>query len=141
MTLVSSVVILSSGCSIIPSFGWGNDGLDTKPVEVQIKTVEVKRPIVHPVMPRPIDLKEPKWFVVSEKNFKEFQEEIKKTNGGNLVFLAMSIGDYELMAFNMQEIKRYVNEMKEVVIYYRTINEDPKPEEPKDPEKKDDKPK
>ena len=33
----------------------------------------------------------------------------------------MSVADYELMAYNMQEIKRYVNEMKEVVIYYRKV--------------------
>jgi hypothetical protein len=31
----------------------------------------------------------------------------------------------------MQEIKRYVNEMKEVIIYYRTINDEPKQDEVK----------
>jgi len=39
-----------------------------------------------------------------------------------LVFVAMSVGDYELMAYNMQEIRRYINQLKEVVVYYRTIN-------------------
>jgi len=28
----------------------------------------------------------------------------------------------------MQEIKRYVNQMKEVIVYYRTINTDDEPE-------------
>jgi L-ascorbate metabolism protein UlaG (beta-lactamase superfamily) len=129
MTLLSLTVLVSSGCSILPSIDWG-DGVEVKPVEVEVKTVEVKVPIIHPQMPRAIKLKEPQWYVVSDKNLDTFLEDIKKKNGGGVVFIAMSVGDYELMAYNMQEIKRYINEMKEVVIYYRTINEDPKEETP-----------
>jgi len=33
----------------------------------------------------------------------------------------MSVGDYELMSYNMQELRRYIREMKEVVVYYRTV--------------------
>ena len=33
----------------------------------------------------------------------------------------MSVPDYELMAYNMQELKRYINELKEVVVYYRKV--------------------
>jgi hypothetical protein len=33
----------------------------------------------------------------------------------------MTIPDYELMAYNMQEIKRYITELKDVVVYYRTV--------------------
>ena len=83
----------------------------TKPVEIQIS---------QPILPRAIDLKEPVWYVVSDKNLDEFLERVKKEQG-QLVFFAMSVPDYELMAYNMQEIKRYVREMKEVVIYYRKV--------------------
>ena len=48
---------------------------------------------------------------------------MEKQSGGTLVFTAMSIDDYELMAYNMQEIRRYINQLKEVVVYYRTIND------------------
>ena len=37
------------------------------------------------------------------------------------MFFAMSVPDYELMAYNMQEIKRYVKEMQQVVVYYRKV--------------------
>ena len=33
----------------------------------------------------------------------------------------MSVPDYELMAYNTQELKRYIRELKEVVIYYREV--------------------
>lgn len=78
------------------------------------------RKIVQPILPREIDLKEPYWYVVSEKNLDEFLARLEKEEG-QVVFLAMSVPDYELMAYNMQEIKRYILEMKEVIIYYRKV--------------------
>ena len=74
------------------------------------------RKIVQPILPREIDLKEPYWYVVSEKNLDEFLARLEKEEG-QVVFLAMSVPDYELMAYNMQEIKRYILEMKEVIMY------------------------
>lgn len=95
-------------CSLIP----------TKQVEVVTKPLE--RQIVQPILPRAVDLKEPMWYVVSEKNIDEFLAQVEKDQG-NVVFFAMSVPDYELMAYNMQELKRYINELKEVVVYYRKV--------------------
>ena len=41
----------------------------------------------------------------------------------------MTIEDYELMAYNMQEIKRYVRELGQVVIYYKKVTTIEEPEE------------
>jgi hypothetical protein len=106
---------MACSCSLIP----------TKQIEVLAKPVE--RTIVQPIMPREIDLKEPYWYVVSDKNIEEFLERVEKDQG-QLVFVAMSIPDYELMSYNMQELKRYINELKEVVVYYRKVTID-KPDE------------
>ena len=94
--------------------------------EVRIVTEQVHIPIAQPVYPRAIDLKEPQWYVVSAENIDEFLENITK-EAGVLVFFAMTPADYELMAYNMQEIRRYVLEMNEVILYYRDatiLNED-----------------
>tara|TARA_R100000773_G_C4154226_1_gene74889 strand:+ start:135 stop:401 length:267 start_codon:yes stop_codon:yes gene_type:complete len=78
------------------------------------------RTIVQPVMPREIDLKEPMWIVVTPDNVDEQLARIEQQEG-EVLFLAMTVPDYEVMAYNMQEIKRYINELKDVVVYYRTI--------------------
>ena len=65
-------------------------------------------------------MKEPRWYVVSKKNLDSFIEKVEK-EAGQLVFMAMTPGDYELMAYNLQEIKRFVKETKEVIVYYRTV--------------------
>lgn len=82
------------------------------------------RTIVQPVMPREIDLKQVRWLTITPENFEE-QFALIEEQEGELVFLAMTIPDYETMAYNMQEIKRYITELKDVVVYYRkvTVNE------------------
>lgn len=84
--------------------------------------------IKQPILPKEIDLKEPYWYVVSEANLDEFLERVQKESG-QLVFTAMTIPDYELMAYNMQELRRYILEMKEVIVYYRTVTNVSDPED------------
>lgn len=109
-TALLSTILIISGCSL----------LKPQPIPVEIKTVPIQIPITQPVLPRAIDMKEPYWYVVSEKNLEEFLERIEKESG-TMVFFAMSPADYELMAYNLQEIKRYVKELKEVVVYYKKV--------------------
>ena len=109
IAVVSTVLMMACSCSLIPS---------KQQVEVISKPIE--RTIVQPIMPREIDLKDPYWYVVSDKNLEEFLTRVEKDQG-QVVFLAMSVPDYELMAYNMQELKRYINELKEVVVYYKTV--------------------
>ena len=101
--------MMACSCSLIPS---------KQQVEVISKPIE--KTIVQPIMPREIDLKDPYWYVVSDKNIEDFLIQIEKDQG-QIVFVAMSVPDYELMAYNMQELKRYINELKEVVVYYRKV--------------------
>ena len=63
------------------------------------------------------------WIVVTPENYKEQLAFIEEQEG-ELVFLAMTIPDYEVMAYNMQEIKRYITELKDVVVYYRKVTID-----------------
>ena len=107
-TAVALIVLMTVySCSLIP-----------KQVDVISKPID--RQIAQPILPRGIDLKEPYWYVVSEKNIDEFLDKLKKEEG-RIVFVAMSIPDYELMSYNMQELKRYINELKEVVVYYKKV--------------------
>ena len=50
-----------------------------------------------------------------------FLDEMKEQNNGEIVFVATTIGDYKVMAEDMQELKRYIKQLGEVVIYYRDV--------------------
>ena len=51
----------------------------------------------------------------------KFIDDIKKKHGGDIVFVAMSVEDYKHMAYNTQELKRYINQLGEVIVYYRNV--------------------
>lgn len=76
-------------------------------------------------------LKRPKTCELSEREnpdwpegytyFDKFIDEVKEQNNGEILFVATTIGDYKVMAEDMQELKRYLKQLGEVVIYYRNV--------------------
>jgi|TARA_R100000789_G_scaffold60742_1_gene58203 hypothetical protein len=55
--------------------------------------------------------------VVTSENFEEFKNRYEKENGVFL-FYVISVRDYETLALNMAEIKRYIEQQKQIIIYY-----------------------
>ena len=69
------------------------------------------------------------FYVVTEQNFEEFKQRFVKENG-DFLFYALSVRDYETLALNMAEIKRYILQQKEIIIYYeKAVAPKPKEEE------------
>ena len=84
---------------------------------IEVKTVEVDRVIPTQNRPRQLDLNDITWFVVTDQNFAEFKKRYTKQNG-SFLFYAISVRDYETLALNMAEIKRYIEQQKQIIIYY-----------------------
>ena len=82
----------------------------------------VQTKIVKPVIeikerPKGVKMLPVKFYVVTEKNYDEFKERFKKENG-EFVFYAMSVPSYENLALDMAELRRYIEQQKEIIIYY-----------------------
>lgn len=87
--------------------------------QIEVKTVEVERNIPIQNRPQPIRMNtNMKWWVVTEDNFAEFKKNFQKENGDPLVAYVLSVKDYETLAINMAEIKRYIEQQKQIIIYY-----------------------
>ena len=95
--------------------------------EIVVKTIEVQKIIPVQPQPKPVDMIDVKFYVVTEENYAEFKEKFMKTNN-DYVFYAVSVHDYENLAFNMAELYRYIRQQKEIIIYYEKAVE-VKPEE------------
>lgn len=115
MRILSSILLLSlGGCSL----------LQPQPLPVPepiIKTVTEYKTleIYQPPLPKAIDLQDVEFFVLTEKNFEEQVKKLEKMQGGTYVVFAITPQDYENMAYNLQELKRYIGQQKEIIIYYR----------------------
>ena len=88
-----------------------------KPRQLEVQTVEVERKIPLQNRPRQLDMQDIQWYVVTEKNFPEFKKRFADENG-ELVGYVLSVRDYESLALNMADIKRYIEQQKEIIIYY-----------------------
>ena len=106
LVLFLPLLLLSSGCS-----SWR----EVLPVEV--KTIEVERKIPTQNRPRPVKLDDVYFYVVSADNFDDFKKRFEKENG-DLVFYALSVRDYETIAYNMAELKRFIDQQQQIIVYY-----------------------
>ena len=107
---ISSLLLL---CLLLTNCGY----LRKPEKEIIVQTVEVQKRIPLQNQPKPIDMTDVKFYVVTEENYGEFKQKFMKTNN-EFVFYVVSVHDYENLAINMSELYRYIKQQKEIVIYY-----------------------
>ena len=88
-----------------------------KLTQIEVQTVEVERNIPIQNRPRQLNLSDITWYVVTKENFEEFKKRYEKENG-MFLFYVISVKDYESLSLNMAEIKRYIEQQKQIIIYY-----------------------
>lgn len=115
-----TIPLLLTGCNLMPRLEFGPKEQIIQP-EPQIVTVVEKEPlrIYQPPLPASIDLLDVNFFVITEENFEEQFKIIEKMQGGQFVVFALTPDGYEKMSENFQEVRRYVLQQKELIIYYR----------------------
>ena len=149
LVLLISSIFLFTGCSTLGLLGPKKIETVSKPIQIDIMQPDLPRPveltapkwyvvsearIANPckkVVQEDGTEKRPKVCDISEKEnpdwpegytyLDRFLDEMKKQNNGEVVFVASTVGDYKVMAEDMQELKRYLKQLGEVVVYYRNV--------------------
>ena len=117
MRILSSILLISvlSGCSYLPM----REPLPAPEPIIKTVTEYKTLEIYQPPLPKAIDLQDVEFFVITEKNFEEQVRKLEKMQSGTYVLFGITPQDYENMAYNLQELKRYIGQQKEIIIYYR----------------------
>jgi len=135
------LILAISGCSLM---GTKQIEVSSKPIQIDIMQPDLPRPveltapqwyvvsearIANPC--KKVDDKRPKACAKEDTEnpdwpegytyLDRFLDEMKEQNNGEVVFVATTVGDYKVMAEDMQELKRYLKQLGEVVIYYRNV--------------------
>jgi hypothetical protein len=107
------------GCSLMP---------EPKVITVT-NTVKTVVPIV--AHPKKVQLNDVRIYVVSKINYDTFVKEFETKNGADS-YVALSIKDYENLSLNFAEIKRYILQQKQIIVYYeKAVAPEPKVEKDK----------
>ena len=66
-------------------------------------------------------------IVITEDNLNEVIEKVKALQGGQFVVYGLDLKSFENLAINMEQIKRYIEQQNEVILYYeKAVREEPK---------------
>ena len=106
LLVLTATVLLSSCSSIRP--------------EPKIITVTeiIERQIPTVPGPKSVQLNDISIYVVSpEENFEEFKKEFEAKNGADS-YIAISVKDYENLSKNIAELRRYIEQQKQIILYY-----------------------
>jgi len=102
-------LLLSSGCSSI---------LPEPKIIIQTEIVERQIPTVS--LPKQVQLNDITIYVVSpEQNFEEFKAEFEAKNGADS-YIAISVKDYENLSLNIAELRRYIEQQTQIILYYES---------------------
>ena len=121
--------LIGYGTVLLMSLTLMGCGMMPEPKVVTVtKTVRTQVPIQ--ARPKQVQLNDVKIYVVSKVNYKEFIKEYEKKNGGDS-YIALSVKDYENLALNFAELRRYIEQQKQIIVYYEEALT-PKKQEGKD---------
>jgi hypothetical protein len=122
--MILLTLLTLTGCSSLSLFGKNEP-------EIQVVTKVEKTTVPLVSRPKAVQLNDVKIYVVSKENYDEFVTEFEKKNGGD-AYIAISVKDYENLSLNFAELRRYIEQQKQIIVYYENAV---KPEEPKEESK------
>ena len=64
-----------------------------------------------------MQLNDVKIYVVTKENVDKFIADFTAKNG-QLVYIAISVKDYENLSLNIAELKRYIEQQTQIIVYY-----------------------
>ena len=105
--VVAITSLFLTGCSLIPE----------QEVKIVTKTQKVAVPVV--ARPKPLQLVDTRVYVVNKDNYDQFVKDFTEENG-ELAYVALAIKDYENLALNIADIKRFIDQQNEIIIYYES---------------------
>ena len=100
LVILITLLCISSGCS--------KNIVTPKLIKNNINIVP------HPI---PVKLINVKFFIVNDDNFIKFKKDIIKKST-DFVFCGISIKNYENLSLNIQDLKRFIIQQKEIILYY-----------------------
>ena len=106
LLVVTGIFLFLTGCSSL-----------RMPAEIQTVTKIEKITIPTVARPKPTNLNDVRVYVVNKEILEDFIKEFTEENG-ELAFVALSMKDYENLALNVAELRRYIEQQTQIIVYY-----------------------
>ena len=85
--------------------------------EIKVVTQIEKTTVPLVARPKPIKLVDTRVYVVTKDNYESFVKEFTEEHG-ELAYVVLSMKDYENLAINIADLRRYIEQQTEIIVYY-----------------------
>ena len=85
--------------------------------EIKVVTKVEKTTVPTVSRPKPVQLNDVRVYVVNERILDQFISEFRERHG-EVAFVALSMQDYENLALNVAELRRFINQQTQIIVYY-----------------------
>lgn len=102
---VMAILLFLTGCSTF------------REPEIKVVTQIEKTTVPTVARPKPIDLVDTRVYVVTKDNYESFVKEFTEEHG-ELAYVVLSMKDYENLAINIADLRRYIEQQTEIIVYY-----------------------
>ena len=109
--LLVVVLLIFSGCSTFKS-----------EKQVEVITQEIEKPKLNLDVVEPLDLQPIKWIGITRENVAQVVNQIEQ-EGKSVALFALDTDTYEILAINMEDIKRYILTQNQILIKFKEYYE------------------
>lgn len=95
----------------------------TQGIDITAKPIEID--VARAADPAPVQMLPVHFRVVTADTVDAFLQEMRKLQGNTPVFVAITMKEYENLSLNLADLKRYISQQQAVIVYYRTMVNQP----------------
>lgn len=108
ISIVLILAVLLSACGTNRSVT-----VSSRPIEIEVSRAADPAAVTM----LPVNLR-----VVTRETAGAFMTELESSQGNTPVFIAMTTRDYENMALNLADLRRYIEQQRAIISYYRRMS-------------------
>ena len=114
--LIGNVLVFGLATILLSSCVAGVKTLETY-------TIEKKREPLALADPKPLELQDIDWIIITKDNADEVFEKIKNDKNGDYALFALTDNGYEKLALNFADIRNKIAEQRQIILSYQDYYE------------------
>ena len=114
--LIGNVLVFGLTVILLSSCAAGVKVIDTN-------TIEKKREPLALEDPKPLELQDIDWIIITKDNADEVFEKIKNDKNGDYALFALTDNGYEKLALNFADIRNKIAEQRQIILSYKDYYE------------------
>ncbi len=114
--LIGNVLVFGLIAILLSSCAAGVKVLDTYQIEKKREPLDLNAP-------KPLELQDVDWIIITKDNAEEVFEKIKNEKNGDYALFALTDNGYEKLALNFADIRNKLAEQRQIILSYQEYYE------------------